>query len=128
VVSPDDVVWHAERTEELGRQLVTLGSSREELAVGLRVVVAVLTLAEVAEADKGHIAVGGLALLEDRLEVRPADRVVLHFAGVDVKVADDAHDVLVGGIQLGGRADRSTCCRGRRREAGGGADRGEGEC
>mmetsp|Transcript_19374 Transcript_19374/g.44139 ORF Transcript_19374/g.44139 Transcript_19374/m.44139 type:complete len:245 (-) Transcript_19374:249-983(-) len=89
VISPDDLVRHAEAAQILRRHLVTQGGAGVQLGGYYGVVVAIFGLSEVAQTHDGHVAVGGTGLVQNREPVVPSALVILHVAGIYVKVAEN---------------------------------------
>ena len=82
-----------ERREELCRQLVALGGAREEL-VGL-VGPHGLGLAQIAETHQSCGDTAALGVLQNWQEVVATNLIVLHFARVQMEVAQNRHSKLV---------------------------------
>ena len=60
------------------------------------VVIAVLRLAEITEGANGDVAMGGLGLVDDGKPLRTSDFVILHLAGVDVQITENADAEFIG--------------------------------
>mmetsp|Transcript_7703 Transcript_7703/g.16754 ORF Transcript_7703/g.16754 Transcript_7703/m.16754 type:complete len:232 (-) Transcript_7703:51-746(-) len=102
VVAPHDIVGNVEAAEEFGGHFVALGGAREKLRVGFGIVIAILRFAEIAQRDEGDTLSRCFGFLEDGEEVRFAGAVIFRLTGIDVQIADDGHDVLVGAGAEGG--------------------------
>jgi hypothetical protein len=63
---------------------------------------AILGFTQISKGDEGDSLSVGLGLFEDGLEVGVAYAIILHFAWVDVKVAEDGHDVFIIASLKGG--------------------------